>query len=273
MTDVSVWLDALAGSHDRLSDLVSELDAEGLRRQSYCDGWTIARVLSHIGSGAEILGKSVDAVVAAEEPPSPETFPQIWARWSSLGSREVAEAALSTDGELVEKLEHLGDALEDLEFTLFGAMRVDAIGLLWVRLSEHALHTWDVAVALDPGALVDHDAVTLLLGRLPRAVGRLGRPDRADVARPFTTRVVTSDSDLAFDLEVGDAVTMSPVDDEAAEGDAGGDGSGARPAVLHLPAEAFLRLVYGRLDPSHAPAVEAQEQTTLDTLRKVFPGF
>ena len=46
-----------------------------------------------------------------------------------------------------------------------------------------------------------------------------------------------------------------------------GDG----PADLTLPAEAFVRLVYGRLDPDHTPAFEG-DPADLDTLRRTFPG-
>ncbi len=42
--------------------------------------------------------------------------------------------------------------------------------------------------------------------------------------------------------------------------------------ALTLPAEAFLRLVYGRLDTDHAPA-EVADDARLDGLRTVFPGF
>lgn len=41
---------------------------------------------------------------------------------------------------------------------------------------------------------------------------------------------------------------------------------------LQLPAEALLRLFYGRLDPDHTPA-DSAEGIDLDRLRKVFPGF
>jgi hypothetical protein len=38
-----------------------------------------------------------------------------------------------------------------------------------------------------------------------------------------------------------------------------------------MPSEAFVRLVYGRLDPDHTPVgVESPE---LDSLRRLFPGF
>jgi hypothetical protein len=41
---------------------------------------------------------------------------------------------------------------------------------------------------------------------------------------------------------------------------------------VRLPAEAFLRLVYGRLDPDHTPPVDTQD-VELGTLRSIFPGF
>ena len=41
---------------------------------------------------------------------------------------------------------------------------------------------------------------------------------------------------------------------------------------LRLPAEALIRLIYGRLDPAHTPPAEARE-VDLDELRQMFPGF
>jgi hypothetical protein len=41
---------------------------------------------------------------------------------------------------------------------------------------------------------------------------------------------------------------------------------------LELPAESFCRLVYGRLDADHSPAVPANGEV-LDLLRRVFPGI
>ena len=40
---------------------------------------------------------------------------------------------------------------------------------------------------------------------------------------------------------------------------------------LALPSEAFVRLVYGRLDSAHTPA--GVEGPVLDDLRRAFPGF
>ena len=41
---------------------------------------------------------------------------------------------------------------------------------------------------------------------------------------------------------------------------------------LRLPAEAFVRLLYGRLDPDHTPPAESTG-VDLDELRPIFPGF
>ena len=46
-----------------------------------------------------------------------------------------------------------------------------------MRLSEHAVHTWDVAVSLDPAAEVAPDAVELLLVQLPMLAGWTGKAD------------------------------------------------------------------------------------------------
>jgi len=41
---------------------------------------------------------------------------------------------------------------------------------------------------------------------------------------------------------------------------------------LELTAEAFVRLVFGRLDPDHTPSIQGSP-SDLDELRRAFPGF
>ena len=47
---------------------------------------------------------------------------------------------------------------------------------------------------------------------------------------------------------------------------------GQRSHQKRIPGEAFLRLVYGRLDPEHSPDVDLTGAVALDDLRGVFPG-
>ena len=46
---------------------------------------------------------------------------------------------------------------------------------------------------------------------------------------------------------------------------------GSRPR-LELPAEALVRLVYGRIDPGHTPPMVAQG-IEFDQPRRIFPGW
>jgi hypothetical protein len=144
-----------------------------------------------------------------------------------------------------------------VHLALFGT-DLDLAGLLQMRLSEHALHTWDVAVALDDRAVVPSDAVDLLVDSLGPLVGRAGRAG----GRTGTVEILTTDPDRRFRLEIGtEQVTLT-------------DGVTGEPTTtrLTLPAEAMVRLVYGRLDPAHTPAVRT-DGVDLDELRAVFPGF
>jgi hypothetical protein len=135
-------------------------------------------------------------------------------------------------------------------------MDLDAAGLARMRLGEHAVHTWDVAVALDPAATLAPDAVGLLIDTLGQLAARAGKP--GGIQRRL--HVSTSSPVRHFTLETGDKVTL--VASEYSEG----------LPELGLPAEAFVRLVYGRLDPAHTPPVETR-RADLDDLRQVFPGF
>jgi len=79
-----------------------------------------------------------------------------------------------------------------------------------------------------------------------------------------TVRVATTDPERRFILETGEAVTLTPSDDESppAPGLSG----------LRLPAEAFIRLIYGRMDEAHTRPAETAG-VELDELRQIFRGF
>ena len=74
---------ALRASVDRLHALASGLDDEQLVSPSYCDEWSIAQVLSHLGSQAEIFGAILDAALEERELPGPDAFPPVWDAWNS----------------------------------------------------------------------------------------------------------------------------------------------------------------------------------------------
>jgi uncharacterized protein (TIGR03083 family) len=255
-TSPAPWIDALRRSHDRLQAVAGPLDLDQLQRTSYASEWSIAQVLSHIGSQAEIFGLFLDAGLSGQDPPGPDAFPPIWETWNAKSPQDQAADALRADEAVTARFESLDDdQRKRFRLSLFG-MDLDAAGLARMRLGEHAVHTWDVAVALDPAATLAPDAVGLLIDTLGQLAARAGKP--GGIQRRL--HVSTSSPVRHFTLETGDKVTL--VASEYSEG----------LPELGLPAEAFVRLVYGRLDSAHTPPVETR-RADLDDLRQVFPGF
>ena len=78
---------------------------------------------------------------------------------------------------------------------LFG-MDLDAVGMVGIRLGEHALHSWDVAVTFDPAAEVLPSSMELLVDRIPFMAGWLAKPDRATSKTQIKVR--TSHPDRHF---------------------------------------------------------------------------
>ena len=256
MADFLTWLAALRRSHDRMTALVDGLTHEQLTLRSYADQWSLAQVASHLGSQAEIFELFLTAGLTGADVPDNDTFVPIWDRWNALAPRSQVADSVSANERFVSRLEHLEPDQQDaFGLVLFGS-EVDIAGLTALRVGEHALHTWDIAVALDPAATVAPDAVELLIDTLPQRAAAAGLP--VPGGRPV--EVVTADPVRTYRLTLDRAVTLTPLD--AVTPDAG---------VARFPAEAFIRLVAGRLDPEHTPlGVDAPD---LDELRQAFPGF
>ncbi len=257
MADLPTWLAAIRRSHDRMAAHVGGLTDEQLALRSYADEWSLAQVASHLGSQAEIFDLFLTAGLTGADAPDGDAIVPIWDRWNALPPRSQAADSVTANERLVSRLEHLEPEQQDaFALTLFGS-DLDLAGLAALRLSEHALHTWDILVTLDPAATVAQDAVELLIDTLPQRAAGAGLP--VPGADPLD--VTTSDPERAFHLTLDPKVSLTPRDAAAADAQ-----------VAHFPAEAFLRLVAGRLDPAHTP-LDADAGDRLDQLREAFPGF
>jgi hypothetical protein len=191
---------------------------------------------------------------ALHDQPIPDDFaPGVWEVWNAKSPRAKADDALTADRAALERLESLPDEQRASTTFPLGPMSFDFEAFVGLRLNEHLVHTWDVEVALDPSAAVQDAA--LLVDNLDL----IGRYTAKPTGSTRTITVHTTDPIRWF------TVTLSPdavaFEASAAEGD----------ADISLPAEAFARLVYGRLDPEHTPPVDG-DTTALDELRRVFPG-
>jgi uncharacterized protein (TIGR03083 family) len=255
MAEPDTWINAVRESHDRFAAAVGSLDDDAVTSPSYASEWSIADVASHLGSQAEIFGLFLDAGLHGEPAPGAEAFGPIWEQWNARTPQQQVTDSVAANERFVATLEQLPEAdRARFELSAFG-MELDLAGVLALRLAEHALHTWDVSVALDPGAVLAPEAVELLIDRLGATVARSGQPTSDD----RSVVIETVEPSRSFVLTTGPQVALTAT----ASGDA---------AALHLPSEALVRLVYGRLDAERSPA-GSDAEALLAQLRAVFPGF
>jgi len=255
---VSEVVKALRSSVSRLHDIVVKLDDDALVAPSYDTEWTNADVLSHIGSGAVIMARRLQDTAAGQE--TPEDFNQgVWDEWNAKSPRDQADTLLVTDARLLEIAEGMTEDERGRVKVSMGPMALDFDSFLGLRLNEHAMHTWDVEVMGDASLGLPDVVAAQMIDRLEMIARWTAKPTGSE--RVVTVR--TSGPERLFTISLSaDRVDFAP---------GAVDGGAGAAADLELPAEAFVRLVYGRLDPDHTPAVKGSEDV-LAELRQVYPG-
>lgn len=251
----------LRRSHDEFAAAMAAKDAGYFSSPSYCTEWTIGRVLSHMGSGAEIGGLTVAAARSGGTPLDDEGRKAVWARWDALDDAGVAAEYVRHEGAFLADMESVGDdEAGSLEVPFFSGP-IPLADFVAMRLAEHAIHRWDVEVMADPGARVSGAGVGFILTRVPTLGRFFAKPDQAP---ELAGRVLAVDlgDDGAFTIDLRDGLALAVGAPDAAD------------ATLTAPAEAFARLVYGRLDEAHTPAgVQVSGEASAEALRRLFPGF
>lgn len=246
----------LDASVARLRELVEQLGPEQLRAQAYPTEWTVADVLSHLGSGAVISTLRIDEALGG----GALVAPPIWDEWNAKDPDAQAADSLQADRGFVDRLDALTDDERARLTFAVGPMSFDYAAFVRLRIAEHVLHSWDIAVAFDPDAVLPPDGAGHVLGSLPMIAGFAGRPTGS--TKKVHVRTTAPDRRFVIDLSA-DGVSLVPDDSE--------DAPDLELPDLELPAEAFIRLVYGRLDPDHTPLFKGAEDV-LDELRRAFPG-
>jgi uncharacterized protein (TIGR03083 family) len=258
-SDARTLVGTLRTLHGRLAATVLDLTPEQLRTRSYATEWSIADVLSHLGSASE------QALMALDDPdgqgPGQEEMASVWAMWGTRTPEQQAAESVATTERWISRLEQLDDgALEALHRNI-GEVDLDAAEVLRLRVAEHAMHSWDVAVALDDTAVVPAEGVPAMLDLLPFILRFAAQP-HDDVLR-VDVRTTDPERAMVLDLQHGETRVLP----------ASSAGAGRTDGSLELPAEAFLRMVYGRLDARHTPPLKASDDALLVRLREIFRGF
>ena len=247
---------ALRANHDTLAAVVPDLTVQQLTGRSGATEWSIAQVLSHLGSGAEISRKPI--ATAAGEQVEPEDNQSIWARWDGSSPSQQAAAFVEHDTAYLDTVEGLSsDQRDSLKVDMgFLPEPVPLEVALGMRLNEVANHAWDVQVGLDPQAEIDAETAAVLVelftGPLAFLLGFSGKPDLLD----GEVRLAVPGGAV----EITDKVVVSSTVAEPT-------------AILVGPEGAVIRLISGRLTPDHSQGVVVTGDVALEDLRKVFPGY
>jgi uncharacterized protein (TIGR03083 family) len=247
--------EALKSSTEQLRGIVESLDGEQLRAPAYPTEWTIADVLSHLGSGSVIFIRMVNDSIKGEVTPA-EFSRSVWDEWDAKSPEDQASGVVVVSRDLVARIDELSTDEKNAVKIALGPFSLNWDQYLGLRLNEQLLHTWDVEVALNPQAVLPDDAIEPLLGNFAMIASFAAKPTGAE--RTYVLK--TSDPVNTY------TVTLTPDSVTSAEGDT------ELPVDVELPAEAFIRLVCGRLDPEHTPSSVTGTEHLVE-LRQVFPGF
>jgi len=249
-------LAALRSNHEALAGLVRDATDDELAAPSGAEAWSVAQVLSHLGSGAEINRKPIAR--AAGLPVDEEENQTVWGRWDAATPAEQAAGFLEHDDAYLDTVEQLTDEQRETLSVHLGYLPgpLPLVVVLAMRLNELANHAWDARVGLDPTAGVDEESAALLLelyaGPLDLILGWAGKADRLD--KPARVGVpgggILIDEAVSFTTQLDDPT-----------------------ATFEGPQEAVVRLLSGRLRPQYTDGVRVTGDLTLDDLRAVFPGY
>jgi len=256
-------IDADHRTYERLARLVGGLTDDQLTQRSGASEWTVAQVLSHLGSGAEI---TLDSLRAAQEgrERAADANEAVWARWNAMSPREQADGYVRAGRDLDRAYQEL-DPTQRAQLRVpmgFLPQPVDMELFTGMRLNETALHAWDVEVAFDPSATVPAEVAAVLvdqyLGPLGFLLGFTAKPDQLS-NRPVTLTLRATAPDRTLVLRLAEQAELT-------------DGPSQTDGEVTLPMEAMPRLVSGRLRGSDTGIV-VNGPVSLEDLRRVFPGY
>jgi uncharacterized protein (TIGR03083 family) len=220
-----------------------EWDAAAWEAPSACAGWAVKDVAAHITEGASRVIPVVRATLAGD--PTPQfTAEERAARTRDVRALPGAELATRFPRDVDAVFVHFEGADEGALATtvVVPAGPHTLAELATQRLLEAALHAWDCAAPRDPAAALRPEAAAPLVDYLLDRVGRMATGDLGGLTATYH---------LELSGPGGGPLTLTLADGQAM---ASRGASAAADATLTLPAEAWVRLVWGRLDLDRALA-------------------
>ncbi len=241
---------------EQLTQYLQTLSVEAWCHPSACEAWEVRDVVAHLTWGAELYAGAIARGMQGDTSPLEDSPPPGTLTRAEL-SALIAQRSIAYRESLGEHLlatftarhDHLQRLLESFSPQDWEKPCAHPVGLrpahwfLTARLTELAMHAWDIWSRRDPTRPLFAASVPLFLERLPGIVARNARPDtllRAPLCYRFAvTGAVPSQHDIVLE---GDAVRMEPAGTTAAD------------VRCQCDTETFVLLMYGRLTPQTAVA-------------------
>lgn len=233
----------------RLERFLTGLAPEDWSRPSACEGWLVADVAAHLAQigenfvvrlGRGLKGDPTEAPDSvAPGSLSEDEFRDLLAN-SAISRRErMGDSLLPSYIQCNRKLDKMISGLkpQDWDVPCFHPMGPEPVRtLMTMRVTETAMHSWDIRSSLDPEAIISADCLPAMMITIPRAVRRAFRPSpgRAKAVRYRfeTSGAVTSQTDIVLSAE-GALV----------EQDAAGDPD----VTFRCGADTYVMVMFGRM--------------------------
>ncbi len=188
---------AIHAESKRLEAFLSALSPQDWQRPSQCDQWQVADVVAHLieDKHAERITRGLqgDLTPAGFVPLttlSADDLREYIAQHPIALRRQLGDQLLATFGAENDQVDKVLTGLqpEDWETLCYHPRRSEPIRtIIDIRLTELAMHGWDIRASFDPQASLSEDSLPTLLLSIPRIVRRVFRPD-ANRARPIRYR-------------------------------------------------------------------------------------
>ena len=225
-------LHALHDSVERLASIADSLTPEQVSGSAYPTEWSIADTYSHLGSGAVIMARGYDDILADTE--TPADFNQsVWDEWNAKAPADQVREAIVADAALLARLEGTSDADRAGFQMAVGPMHLDFDGAVGLRLNEHALHTWDIEVALRPEAPVAPVPAAIVIDGLQMIAGFTAKPTGEE--RTFVVRTTAPERAFTISLQPDSAQFATGADRRVRRGVGRAARGGVHPPGVRAP--------------------------------------
>jgi uncharacterized protein (TIGR03083 family) len=168
-------VDALRASVQRLRALAAPMTEQQLTGRARPSEWTVAQVLSQLGSGGVITQRRLEVALAGQQ--TRTTFARsVWDIWNAKSPLAQSDDALAAYAALLDRLAAVASDERDSFTSAMGPLTLGFGPFVGMRLNEHAFHTWDFEVMAGPAAALPAPAAAPVIDNLQfvaRFTGRL----------------------------------------------------------------------------------------------------